>query len=77
MPDVLNQHSIRTARAKGLPEPTVLWLHALRDALLPVVAAVGLRTGLLLGGVVMRETVSPGPAAGGWRSRRSLRATSR
>ena len=48
---------IRTARAKGLPERLVLYRHALRNALLPVVTLVALDLGQLLGGVVLIETV--------------------
>jgi peptide/nickel transport system permease protein len=64
MLDVLNQDYIRTARAKGLPERTIVWLHALRNALLPVVTVVGLQTGFLLGGVVVTETVFSWPGVG-------------
>jgi peptide/nickel transport system permease protein len=48
---------IRTARAKGLPERLVLYRHALRNALLPVVTSFGLDFGQLLGGVLLIETV--------------------
>jgi peptide/nickel transport system permease protein len=48
---------IRTARAKGLPEPTVLYRHAMRNALLPVITAFALDFGQLLGGVLLIETV--------------------
>ena len=64
MLDVLNQDYIRTARAKGLPESAVVWVHALRNALLPVITVVGLQTGFLLGGVVVTETVFSWPGVG-------------
>ncbi len=64
MLDVLNQDYIRTARAKGLPDRAVVWVHALRNALLPVITVVGLQTGFLLGGVVVTETVFSWPGVG-------------
>ncbi len=59
MLDVLNQDYIRTARAKGLPDRAVVWVHALRNALLPVIT-----TAFLLGGVVVTETVFSWPGVG-------------
>ncbi|MGG5823891.1 ABC transporter permease, partial [Falsiroseomonas sp. HW251] len=64
MLDVLNQDYIRTARAKGLPVHSIVWVHALRNALLPVITVVGLQTGFLLGGVVVTETVFSWPGVG-------------
>ncbi|MCX7626979.1 MAG: ABC transporter permease [Methylophilaceae bacterium] len=55
--DVLGEDFVRTARAKGLPERTVVLRHALRAALLPVVTVVGLQLGSLLAGAVITETV--------------------
>lgn len=55
--EVLNEDFVRTARAKGLPERTVILRHALRAALLPVVTVVGLQLGSLLAGAVITETV--------------------
>ncbi len=57
MLEVLGQDYIRTARAKGLTEGQVLWGHALPNALIPIVTAIGLQFGYLLGGAVMTETV--------------------
>lgn len=57
MLEVLSQDYIRTARAKGLTEREVLWGHALPNALIPIVTAIGLQFGYLLGGAVMTETV--------------------
>lgn len=57
MVDVLNQDYIRTARAKGMVERRVLGLHALRNALIPVVTMVGLQFGWLVSGSVIVETV--------------------
>jgi len=55
--EVLSDDFVRTARAKGLPEKTVILRHALRAALLPVITVVGLQLGSLLAGAVITETV--------------------
>ena len=55
--EVLNEDFIRTARAKGLSENTVIVKHALRAALLPIVTIVGLQMGSLLAGTVITETI--------------------
>ena len=55
--EVLNDDYIRTARAKGLSERTVIIRHALRAALLPIITIVGLQMGSLLAGTVITETV--------------------
>ena len=55
---------VRTAYAKGLPPRRVVWRHALRPALMPVVTLVGLQLGQLLGGVVVTETVFAWPGLG-------------
>ncbi len=64
MIDVLGADYVRTARAKGLPERTVLTRHALRNALLPVVTALGIQFGRLLGGSVIIESVFAYPGIG-------------
>jgi peptide/nickel transport system permease protein len=64
MIEVLNQDYIRTARAKGLPERTVLIKHGLRNALIPVLTILGMDTAALLGGVVFTETVFALPGLG-------------
>jgi peptide/nickel transport system permease protein len=64
MLDVLNQDYIRTARAKGLREVIVVWGHALRNAFNPVLTVIGLQVGLLMGGVVVTETVFAWPGVG-------------
>ncbi|HTV70283.1 MAG TPA: ABC transporter permease [Rhizobiaceae bacterium] len=64
MLDVLGQDYIRTARAKGLAESKVIWLHALRNAFIPVLTVIGLQIGFLLGGVVVTETVFAWPGVG-------------
>jgi len=62
--EVLRQDYIRTARAKGLSERTVVITHALRNALLPVVAMVGLDIGTFMGGAVVVESVYGWPGIG-------------
>ena len=64
MLEVLGQDYIRTARAKGANRGSVLIKHALRNALLPVVTAVSLQFGALLGGAVLTETVFSWPGVG-------------
>ncbi len=64
MLDVITLDYVRTARAKGLSERTVIWRHALRNAALPVVTVVGLQFGVVLGGAVITETVFAIPGVG-------------
>ena len=64
MLEMLSRDFIRTARAKGLAEPRVLYRHALRNALIPVVTVVGLQFGTLLGGAVIIEQVFSLPGVG-------------
>ncbi len=64
MIEVLAADYIRTARAKGAGPRRVVWRHALRNALLPVVTLVGLQLGQLLGGVVITESVFSWPGIG-------------
>jgi peptide/nickel transport system permease protein len=64
MLDTLGTEYIRTARAKGLDERTVVWRHALKNALIPVVTILGLQIGSLVGGVVVTETVFAWPGVG-------------
>lgn len=62
--DVLDEEYISTARAKGVVESLVMWKHAFRNALIPVVTMVGLQFGFLLGGSVVVETVFAWPGLG-------------
>ncbi len=62
--EVLSQEYIRTARAKGLRERTVIVTHALKNALIPVVTIVGLQVGGLLGGAIITETIFAFPGVG-------------
>ncbi len=57
MLEVLGQDFVRTARAKGLAEQAVILIHALKNAILPIVTVVGLSMGQLLGGAILTETV--------------------
>jgi peptide/nickel transport system permease protein len=64
MVEVLDQDYVRTARAKGLGEPTVLYGHALRNTALPTVTVIGLEFGALLSGAIITETVFAYPGIG-------------
>lgn len=64
MLDVIAQDYIRTARAKGLRRQAVLWRHALRNALLPMITIAGLQLPTLLGGALVTETVFTWPGMG-------------
>lgn len=62
--DVLDEEYISTARAKGVRESIVMWKHAFRNALIPVITMIGLQFGFLLGGSVVVETVFAWPGLG-------------
>lgn len=64
MLEELSQDYIRTARAKGLPERTVVYRHALRNALIPVLTVIGLQFGSLLAGAIVTETIFSWPGIG-------------
>lgn len=64
MLEELGQDYIRTARAKGLPEHQVVYGHALRNALIPVVTVIGLQFGALLAGAIVTETIFSWPGIG-------------
>ena len=66
MLEVLNEDYIRTARAKGLNALRVVWLHALRNASIPVITVIGLQMGHLLGGAILTETIFSWPGIGKW-----------
>ncbi|MEN8691502.1 MAG: ABC transporter permease [Desulfobacterales bacterium] len=66
MLDVLRQDYIKTAKAKGLSNLTVIFKHALRNALIPVVTTIGLQFGVLLGGAILTETIFAWPGVGKW-----------
>jgi dipeptide transport system permease protein len=66
MLEVLGEDYVRTARAKGLPPWRVVGLHALRNALIPVVTVIGLSVGVLLAGAILTETIFAWPGIGKW-----------
>ena len=66
MLEVLSEDYVRTARAKGLSPFRVVGLHALRNALIPVVTVIGLSVGTLLAGAVLTETIFSWPGIGKW-----------
>ena len=66
MLEVLGEDYVRTARAKGLPPRRVVGLHALRNALIPVITTIGLQVGVLLAGAILTETIFSWPGIGKW-----------
>jgi dipeptide transport system permease protein len=66
MLEVLREDYVRTARAKGLPRWRVILVHALRNALIPVITVIGLQVGLLLSGAILTETIFSWPGVGNW-----------
>lgn len=66
MLEVLGEDYIRTARAKGLSNMRVVALHALRNALIPVVTVIGLQVGVLFTGAILTETIFSWPGVGKW-----------
>ena len=66
MLEVLSEDYVRTARAKGLPPLRIIGLHALRNALIPVITVIGLQVGVLLAGAILTETIFSWPGIGKW-----------
>ncbi|WP_373504213.1 ABC transporter permease subunit [Aestuariivirga sp.] len=66
MLEVLSDDYVRTARAKGLPTVRVVGVHALRNALIPVITTIGLQVGTLLAGAILTETIFSWPGVGKW-----------
>jgi len=66
MLEVLGEDYIRTARAKGLAPLRIIALHALRNALIPVVTVIGLAVGVLFAGAILTETIFSWPGVGKW-----------
>jgi dipeptide transport system permease protein len=66
MLEVLREDYVRTARAKGLSPLRVIFVHTLRNALIPVLTVVGLQVGTLMGGAVLTETIFSWPGIGKW-----------
>jgi len=66
MLEVLGEDYVRTAKAKGLSPLRVVGLHALRNALIPVITTIGLQVGVLLAGAILTETIFSWPGIGKW-----------
>ncbi|MEN8244916.1 MAG: ABC transporter permease [Thermodesulfobacteriota bacterium] len=66
MLEVLRQDYIKTAKAKGLSQFKVVYKHALRNALIPVVTTIGIQFGVTLGGAILTETIFAWPGVGKW-----------
>ena len=66
MLEVLNEDYIRTAKAKGLPQSKVILIHALRNALIPIVTVLGLMFGTIITGAILTETIFSWPGIGRW-----------
>ncbi len=66
MLEVLGEDYVRTARAKGLAARRVIGVHALRNALIPVITTIGLQVGVLLAGAILTETIFSWPGIGKW-----------
>jgi len=66
MLEVLREDYVRTVRAKGLSRWRVVVVHALRNALIPVITVIGLQVGLLLSGAILTETIFSWPGIGNW-----------
>jgi len=66
MLEVLREDYVRTARAKGLAPSRIVIVHAMRNALIPVITVVGMQTGSLLAGAVLTETIFSWPGIGKW-----------
>ncbi|HEV7252901.1 MAG TPA: ABC transporter permease subunit [Mesorhizobium sp.] len=66
MLEVLSEDYVRTARAKGLSPFRVVTVHALRNALIPVITTIGLQVGVLLAGAILTETIFSWPGIGKW-----------
>jgi ABC-type dipeptide/oligopeptide/nickel transport system permease component len=64
MLDVLSEDYVRTARAKGLPGWIVIYKHALKNAMIPIVTVIGLQLAKLMGGAILTETVFSWPGIG-------------
>jgi len=66
MLEVLSEDYVRTARAKGLSPLRVIGIHALRNALIPVITTIGLQVGVLMAGAILTETIFSWPGVGKW-----------
>ncbi|MFV0301505.1 MAG: ABC transporter permease subunit [Paracoccus sp. (in: a-proteobacteria)] len=66
MLEVMGEDYVRTARAKGMPQRRVIGIHALRNAMIPVITTIGLQIGVLMAGAILTETIFSWPGIGKW-----------
>lgn len=66
MLEVMGEDYVRTARAKGMPLRRVIGVHALRNAMIPVITTIGLQVGVLMAGAILTETIFSWPGIGKW-----------
>ncbi len=66
MLEVMSEDYVRTARAKGLSQRRVIGVHALRNAMIPVITTIGLQIGVLMAGAILTETIFSWPGIGKW-----------
>ena len=66
MLEVMGEDYVRTARAKGMPARRVVGVHALRNAMIPVITTIGLQIGVLMAGAILTETIFSWPGIGKW-----------
>jgi dipeptide transport system permease protein len=66
MLEVMGEDYVRTARAKGMPPSRVVGVHALRNAMIPVITTIGLQIGVLMAGAILTETIFSWPGIGKW-----------
>ena len=66
MLEVMGEDYVRTAKAKGMPYARVVMVHALRNAMIPVITTIGLQVGVLLAGAILTETIFSWPGIGKW-----------
>ncbi|WP_421401227.1 ABC transporter permease subunit, partial [Agrobacterium fabrum] len=66
MLEVLGEDYVRTARAKGMSASRVVGIHALRNAMIPVITTIGLQIGVLMAGAILTETIFSWPGIGKW-----------
>jgi dipeptide transport system permease protein len=66
MLEVMGEDYVRTARAKGMPTYRVIGVHALRNAMIPVITTIGLQIGVLMAGAILTETIFSWPGIGKW-----------
>ena len=66
MLEVMGEDYVRTARAKGMPRRRVIGVHALRNAMIPVITTIGLQIGVMMAGAILTETIFSWPGIGKW-----------